>query len=171
MTAKSERICQDTACAKSVYALELCYTHYFEARNGPDYTGRRCDLPNCDRPHYGHGYCLRHYTRWKRHKDPLRAGRRGSKDEDVQAFLVIAVDFAGSECLEWPFTMMSNGYGYISVDGKGMTASSYILTLAKGEPPEGKPHAAHTPGICHNPACVNPSHLRWASEAGIRLTP
>jgi hypothetical protein len=25
--------------------------------------------------------------------------------------------------------------------------------------------AAHAPGICHNRACVNPHHLRWATIA------
>ena len=34
-------------------------------------TKRVCEIPGCNKPHYGRGYCHKHYQRWKRHGDPL----------------------------------------------------------------------------------------------------
>jgi hypothetical protein len=44
-------------------------------------------------------------------------------------------------------------------------AHRYVLTLTAGPPPFPRAVAAHAPLVCHNPACVNPRHLRWASQA------
>jgi hypothetical protein len=33
---------------------------------------RTCTLDGCDKPHFGHGWCSMHYTRWRRHGDPTR---------------------------------------------------------------------------------------------------
>ncbi len=41
---------------------------------------RTCSIPDCDRPVSGHGLCKLHYNRWRRHNNPLDAGRgRGAR--------------------------------------------------------------------------------------------
>jgi hypothetical protein len=42
-------------------------------------TRRTCTVPDCDRPHYGRGWCRRHYVRVLRHGSPdvVRQGGRG----------------------------------------------------------------------------------------------
>ena len=34
----------------------------------------RCEVPGCEKPHYGQGWCRNHWYRWSQHGDPL-AGR------------------------------------------------------------------------------------------------
>ena len=38
-------------------------------------TNRVRAIEDCLRPHYGKGWCLRHYTAWRRHGDPLASAR------------------------------------------------------------------------------------------------
>ncbi len=33
-----------------------------------------CSVTDCDKPHFGRGWCSAHYTRWRRHGDPLGGG-------------------------------------------------------------------------------------------------
>jgi hypothetical protein len=44
--------------------------HVFEPRTG-------CDVPECTRPHLGHGFCKLHLYRWHKHGDPKVVGRKG----------------------------------------------------------------------------------------------
>ena len=67
-------------------------------------------------------------------------------------------------CMIWLAGKFPNGYGRFKVSGKSMTVHRVSLILAEGEPSDGKLHAAHAPGICHNRACVAPAHLRWATR-------
>lgn len=32
---------------------------------------KKCTVTNCNRPHYGKGYCSMHYQKWKRYGDPV----------------------------------------------------------------------------------------------------
>lgn len=41
---------------------------------------RTCSVEGCERLLYGRGWCLMHYTRWRRHGDP-EAAKRSTKDK------------------------------------------------------------------------------------------
>lgn len=68
-----------------------------------------------------------------------------------------------SECILWPYAAVPPGYGRLAIKGKVHHVTRLSATLFHGEPPIDKPYAAHGP--CHNPACFNPHHLHWSSNA------
>lgn len=81
----------------------------------------------------------------------------------AEQFIRAVVADPPDECVIWPFSCNSQGYGRIRFQGKIRRAHRVALTLATGEEPAGLA-ACHAPGICHTPACVNPRHLRWATQ-------
>lgn len=72
------------------------------------------------------------------------------------------VSIAGpDDCWLWTGTKVRGGYGQIRVAGKMVYAHRFAYELASGEP--------IAPGVqidhrCHNTACVNPLHLREATN-------
>jgi len=58
-------------------------------------------------------------------------------------------------CWEWLGGKNSQGYGYINVRGKMVSAHRYMYQLTKGLIKKGN-HVRHS---CHNQPCVNPAHL------------
>lgn len=121
-----------------------------------------CLIDDCDKPALTRGWCAAHYMRFHRHGDP-EAGMtlRGAPKNWVYEFLKSAMP---NECVEWPFGKSDTGYGTIYINGKGRGAHRIILEAYSGPPPNPTMQAAHAAGICHNRACVNPLHLRWATQ-------
>lgn len=73
------------------------------------------------------------------------------------------VDTSGGPhaCWLWTAVRTSAGYGWMSVRGKQTYAHRLVLTLG-GVTVPGCSHVMH---LCDNPPCVNPSHLRVATNA------
>lgn len=65
-----------------------------------------------------------------------------------------------TECVGWPYARQPNGYGACNGKWGSRLAHRASLILATGENRHGM-QAAHS---CHNRACVNPHHLRWATS-------
>ena len=78
-----------------------------------------------------------------------------------EKFLRRNVSYTGDECLIWPYRKVPAGYGLAVIDGVQKRASRWMCILAHGNPKSNDLVAAHN---CGNPSCVNPRHIRWATE-------
>jgi hypothetical protein len=128
------------------------------ARN--EFTKARCSIDGCDHPVVGRGWCRTHYNRWHRHGSPLGGGTpKGALD----AWLRSHSDYAGDECLTWPFHRKADGIAACKFRGRNMNAARAMCIIAHGEPPTHHHDAAHSCGKAHE-ACVNPNHLSWKTK-------
>ena len=64
------------------------------------------------------------------------------------------------QCIDWPGLRGQKGYGHVYHNGKRRHAHRVALVLATGEDPPTL-QAAHS---CGRRQCVNPAHLRWATN-------
>jgi hypothetical protein len=94
----------------------------------------------------------------------VKEGR--TRPGEPKEFIDKAVDYAGSDCLIWPYALTSHGYGNIRYPGIPGTAARVVCTLAHGTAPHDKPHVAHW---CGNRPCIAPTHLRWATPSDNRI--
>jgi len=90
------RTCNVEICDRRAVAKGLCATHYYRIQRtghvradepiadgsyrGPK-RGAICSVPDCGVKHYGRGYCLRHYQRWKDYGDAEEPFRRALAGE------------------------------------------------------------------------------------------
>jgi hypothetical protein len=66
------------------------------------------------------------------------------------------------DCVIWPYAKTSKGYGVVRHLGRQRQTHRLALVLTTGtDAPQLQ--AAHGP--CHNPACMNVRHLRWATPS------
>lgn len=119
-------------------------------------TPKICSIPGCDKLYYGRSYCQTHYQKWWKYGDPLKTVK-----PDCLGWIERHVDYSGDDCLIWPFAVNTGGYpAAIPFRGKKTRAHRAMCTLAHGDPPSEKHHAAHLCGNGHL-CCINPRHLRW----------
>lgn len=99
------------------------------------------------------GWCNKHYTRWRRHGDPLHTEFTvySSPEESFAARTVWRGD-----CLEWTGQITRPGYGVIYDGNRDEFAHRYAYKRALGSIPKG----LMIDHICHNRACCNVDHLR-----------
>lgn len=77
------------------------------------------------------------------------------------AFLRSLAGHTGQQCVRWPYSLNSSGYGYTYVESRWIGAPRLICIFTHGEP-VGYREAAHE---CGNRWCVNPSHLTWKTKS------
>jgi hypothetical protein len=80
----------------------------------------------------------------------------------------VALKFDSEECLTWPFSGSSNGYGSTLRQGKKLYIHRYICELVHGPAPSHKHHAAHSCNNGHE-GCVNFKHLSWKTSSENQL--
>ncbi len=121
-----------------------------------------CSVEGCERSVIAHGVCRNHYYRLMKHGSAT-AGR--SSPGSAMAWVEgTALKCQSDECLAWPFSKASRGYGNMHVDGRQIKAHRFICELAHGPAPNADSVAAHSCGKGHL-GCVNPRHLRWATPS------
>ena len=91
-----------------------------------------CSIKGCGRPTVTRGWCRRHYWRWRTHGNPLAGG---TSIGAPAAFLAVAEQYAGDDCLIWPFAKTHDGYGHLQVDGKTQTANVIVCEVVHGPRP------------------------------------
>ena len=119
-------------------------------------TLKACSIDGCDSPHFGRSWCKAHYTRWRRHGDPVKTVR--SPAGAALAWIKNVADNPPEGCAVWPFPTNDTGYGQLRWEGGKIAAHRLALVLHSGRNPR-ELFASHGP--CHNPVCCNPLHLSW----------
>lgn len=96
-----------------------------------------------------------HYTRYRRHGDPLHRDRMFMGPESDRFWA--KVDASGP-CWDWSAGVGAHGYGLFHLSGTGKTvlAHRYAWQHLVGEIPAG----LQLDHLCRNRSCVNPDHLQ-----------
>lgn len=202
------KLCAVLGCEKPRQCQGFCQAHYTRWRRHGDPLGGRakrigCLVEGCSERHHGKGYCAVHLARSARLGNPTAGGklrrdlskvctapgceewaearelcvhhygllmRRGAIDAkpvyspkgEALSWLARHAGYEGDDCLQWPF---GKGYGTVRINGATAKAHRHMCTLAHGEPPSPKHHAAHSCGR-GDQGCINPRHLRWDTAVG-----
>ena len=125
-------------------------------------TLRLCSIPDCGKRHFGRGWCMPHYKRWRRHGDPLLGNI--AHGEALKYFTEIVLPYSGDECLKWPYSGVA-GYGGIRIKGQHRLVHRLVCEHVNGPPPTPDHEAAHLCGK-GNEGCCAARHLVWKTHAG-----
>jgi hypothetical protein len=124
--------------------------------------GKLCPVPGCGRQRNGRRLCDRHAYRLRRYGS-VDAGRvRVGLADDI---ISEAIRSDTDACIIWPLSTSHWGYACLKRGGTSIRVSRVILEATIGPPPTPEHQAAHSPVVCHNPRCINPRHLRWATRS------
>lgn len=116
---------------------------------------RACELPDCDRKHYGHGLCKVHYQRKRRTGDVNKVRVGGFRPVDPAVRLRERSQRQG-DCIVYTFARPSrSGHRLMGFRGKRVGVHRIAWILAHGEIPTGL-CVLHR---CDVPNCINPDHL------------
>lgn len=77
-------------------------------------------------------------------------------------FFVRYISHAGDDCVIWPYSCCTAGYGAFMVEKKVRLAHREMCRVTHGDPPTDGHHAAHS---CGNRRCINPRHLSWKTQS------
>lgn len=117
---------------------------------------RTCTIEGCTNKHYGHGYCQKHYSRWRNTGDPtkVRTGHRFSEIDPAQRLRQRSKQ--QGQCLVYTGGSPSrSGHRMMTYRGKDVGVHRVAWTLTHGPIPDGLV-------VCHRcdvPNCINIEHL------------
>lgn len=157
-TSPAKKICHVEVCEKKIHARGLCKRHYDRQNGGRPLedpisnTGKPCPIEGCSRKITVRGMCGTHYERFRVHGSPHKVINI-YRDDEARFWSKVE---KSETCWNWQASKVHAGYGHLGIQGKTIQAHRYSYELQNGPIPEGM----EIDHICHNPACVNPKHLR-----------
>lgn len=133
----------------------------------------------CGRPVYAHGWCSKHYQRWRRLGDPL-AGQPTYATPLER--LLASCDRSGpvpehrpdlGPCWLWTKGLSQDGYAKTKIAGRTLVGHRAVYELLVGPIPMSLDldHLCHDPqscalgSECPHRRCVNPAHLEPVTPA------
>ena len=128
---------------------------------------KACEVDGCQRPYFCKGWCRHHYNRNARNGHPTAVvpGERSAYTNAIKmAWLRDAAAPDTDECLIWPWTRSTTGYGMVSPGGGGRLRYAMHVALEMAghlRPPAPANRALHS---CDQPLCCNVRHLRWGTQ-------
>lgn len=165
-------ICTIDGCNKPARKRGWCGAHYIRWQRHGDPTGGApqrarnrgaCSVGGCSSPAITRGYCGTHYARVLRTgKEEVSGTPRG---EPMQFLDDVVMAHEGDNCLIWPYSRNSEGYGTVWDGEKMDRVHRIVCTRLYGPAPFSGHEGAHSCGRGHE-ACVSPHHVRWDTRAG-----
>jgi hypothetical protein len=111
-----------------------------------------CSISECNRRHFGYGYCNAHYRRWKTYGDPNVTKRPvGLSFEERFLSYVQKTE----TCWLWTGHITRLGYARFAIGSASTPAHRVSYRLFKGDIPKG----LTLDHLCRVRHCVNPEHL------------
>lgn len=140
---------------KKLGSVDALYPSEIEKRE------KQCSVNDCKKKHYAKSFCSLHYYSFFKYGDPLYA-----VNNTPMAWIERHKNYCNAECLIWPHSKLTNGYGTVQTKYGGKRIASRVMCeKAHGQPEEKGMQAAHNCGNGHL-GCVNPLHLRWDTVSG-----
>ena len=120
---------------------------------------KTCAVDECERPAKSRGWCIRHYTRHRRYGSPTAGPQRRTVRERIEPRIV-----KGDGCWAWLGGHDNKGYSVLRVRSGGSERTVLIHREVLSWTLGPLPPYMDVDHVCHNPACVNPDHLRLATR-------
>lgn len=118
-------------------------------------TERLCDVDGCDHKHLARGLCRKHYNDFWNSDDFKKVE---PKNPPLSERIVNESEMRDG-CRVWLGYTVPRGYGYVYEGGKLVYVHRWAYEQEHGPIPKGMV----IDHICHNPSCVEVTHLRLAT--------
>ena len=119
-----------------------------------------CSIEGCGGAVYGHGWCSKHYQRWRRNGDPMGQHEGLQGKSPLERFMRRrSIDSNGCWLIAGRGTPA--GYQSLHIDGRLVYAHRWAYEHFVGPIPDGM----MIDHLCRVPRCANPEHLEPVTNA------